>query len=73
MHMMDEIHRILRPRCELVLTTRRYASEQIRGLLENCGLEVTRVESGAGRVYAAGRKVGPVRERYPAWLYPAAR
>jgi len=70
MHMMDEIHRILRPACHLVLTTRRFTREQIRGLLENCGLEVTLLDSGAERVYAVARKVGILRERYPAWLYP---
>jgi hypothetical protein len=70
MYMMDEIHRILRPGCHLVLTTRRYAAEQIRGLLENCGLEVTLLEAEDDGVYAVGRKIGPLRERYPRWLYP---
>jgi SAM-dependent methyltransferase len=70
MHMLDEIHRILRPGCHLVLTTRRFALEQIRDLLENCGLEVTAVESNGDRVFGAGRKIGPLRERYPIWLYP---
>jgi hypothetical protein len=70
MYMMDEIHRVLRPGCHLVLTTRRFALEQIRGLLENCGLEITHLESSGGLVYGVGRKVGPLRERYPSWLYP---
>ncbi len=70
MYMMDEIHRILRPRCDLVLTTRRYSSEQIQGLLVNCGLAVTLLETEQGGVYAVGRKIGPLRERYPQWLYP---
>ena len=73
MHMMDETHRILRPACHLILTTRRYTAEQIGSLLENCGLEVTLLESGGDRVFAAARKVGPVRERYPGWLYPERR
>ena len=70
MYMMDEIHRILRPGCHLVLTTRRYAAEQIQGLLEICGLEVTSLEAEDHGVYAVGRKIGPLRERYPGWLYP---
>jgi hypothetical protein len=70
MYMMDEIHRILRPGCHLVLTTRRFTLEQIRSLLENCGLEITRLEESGGHVYSVARKVGVVRERYPAWLYP---
>jgi SAM-dependent methyltransferase len=70
MYMMDEIHRILRPGCHLVLTTRRYASAQIRELLENCGLEVTLLDTGEDCTCAVGRKIGPLRERYPAWLYP---
>ena len=70
MHMMDEIHRVLRPGCTLVLTTRRYTREQIRGLLENCGLEVTAVDANDESTFAAGRKVGHLRERYPNWLYP---
>jgi hypothetical protein len=70
MYMMDEIHRVLRPGCPLILTTRRYRADQIRSLLENCGLEVTLLEESAGRVCAVARKIGPVRERYPAWLYP---
>ena len=70
MYMMDEIHRILRPGCHLVLSTRRYPSGQIRELLENCGLEVTQLESSGDRVYSVGRKIGPLRERYPGWLYP---
>ena len=70
MHMLDEIHRILRPGCHLVLTTRRFTLEQIRGLLENCGLEVTSLEAGGDRIFGVGRKIGPLRERYPGWLYP---
>ena len=70
MHMMDAIHRILRPACHLVLTTRRFTLDQIRGLLENCGLEVTLLEDHGGRVYAVARKVGILREGYPDWLYP---
>jgi hypothetical protein len=70
MHMMDEIHRVLRPACHLVLTTRRFTRDQIRGLLENCGLEVTLLESTDERVYAVARKVGILRERYLGWLYP---
>lgn len=73
MYMMDEIHRVLRPGCSLVLTTRRYGCEPIRGLLENCGLEVTRIEAEEDWVYAVGRKIGPLRERYPGWLYPERR
>jgi SAM-dependent methyltransferase len=70
MHMMDEIHRVLRPACHLVLTTRRFTRDQIRSLLENCGLEVTLLESREERVCAVARKVGILRERYPGWLYP---
>jgi len=70
MHMMDEIHRVLRPACHLVLTTRRFTRGQIRGLLENCGLEVTLLENHGDRAYAVARKVGILRERYPRWLYP---
>ncbi len=71
MHMMDEIHRVLRPACHLVLTTRRFTREQIRGLLENCGLEITLLETSGDRVCAVARKAGILRERYPGWLYPA--
>jgi len=70
MYMLDEIHRVLRPGCDLVLSSQRYSAEQIRGLLENCGMEVTRVEADEDGVCAVGRKIGPLRERYPAWLYP---
>jgi SAM-dependent methyltransferase len=70
MYMMDEIHRILRPGCDLVLTTVRYSAQQIRRLLENCGMQVALVETDGNRVYARGQKIGPLRERYPAWLYP---
>ena len=68
MYMLDEIHRVLRPGCDLVLGTRSYTAEQIRWLLENCGMEVTRVETDG--CCAVGRKIGPLRERYPEWLYP---
>ena len=70
MYMMDEIHRILRPGCHLVFATGRGTSSQIRALLENCGLEVTLLETEEGCTYAVGRKIGPLRERYPGWLYP---
>jgi hypothetical protein len=73
MYMMDEIHRTLRPGCHLVFTTRQYTSDQMRSLLENCGLEVALIESRGGRVSAVARKIGPMRERYPAWLYPDRR
>jgi glycosyltransferase involved in cell wall biosynthesis/SAM-dependent methyltransferase len=133
MHMMSEIHRILKPEGHLVLTTpnvvslralagilqgfhpqlfsayirpkngvvdarhaREYTPAEIRQLLENSGFEVTLLETGPFReeprpeyawvehvleryfltkehrgegIYAVGRKTGPVRERYPAWLY----
>ena len=73
MYMMDEIHRILRPACHLVLTSHLYSSAQIGGLLENCGLEVTLLDTDDDHVYAVGRKIGPLRERYPEWLYPGKR
>ena len=73
MYMLDEIHRILRPGCDLLLATRRYTAEQVRRLLENCGMEVTAEETEGASVYALGRKIGPLRERYPAWLYPGKR
>ena len=133
MHMMAEIHRILKPGGYLVLTTpniasarsiaavlqgfhpqlfstylrpkdgetdarhhREYTAAEIRQLLENSGFEVTLLETGPFRdepkpeyawvdhlldrymlskenrgegIYAVARKTGPVRERYPAWLY----
>jgi glycosyltransferase involved in cell wall biosynthesis/SAM-dependent methyltransferase len=133
MHMMAEIHRILKPGGHLVLTTpniasirsiaavlqgfhpqlfstylrpkggetdarhhREYTSLEIRQLLENSGFEVTLLETGPFHeepkpefawvehmldrymlskeyrgegIYVVGRKTGPVRERYPAWLY----
>ena len=133
MHMMAEIHRILKPGGYLVLTTpniasarsiaavlqgyhpqlfstylrpkagetdarhhREYTTAEIRQLLENSGFEVTLLETGPFRdepkpeyawvdhlldrymlskehrgegIYAVGRKIGPVRERYPSWLY----
>jgi hypothetical protein len=70
MHILDEIHRILRPTCPLVFTTRRSTPAQVSRLMENCGLEITTLETGGDRVYAVARKIGPLRERYPAWLYP---
>jgi SAM-dependent methyltransferase len=70
MHMMDEIHRVLRPGCHLIFAARRFALDQVRWLLENCGLEVTQIETVNEHVLAAGKKVGPLRERYPQWLYP---
>ena len=73
MHTMDEIHRILRPACSLVFATRRFTRDQTRDLLENCGLEVTLLETSGDLVYAVARKIGPVRERYPVWLYPGRR
>jgi glycosyltransferase involved in cell wall biosynthesis/SAM-dependent methyltransferase len=133
MHMMQEIHRILKPGGSLVLTTpniastrsivavlqgfhpqlfstylrpkdgetdarhhREYTCGEIRQLLENSGFEVTLLETGAFReepkpeyawvehlldrymlskenrgegIYVVGCKTGPVRERYPSWLY----
>jgi glycosyltransferase involved in cell wall biosynthesis/SAM-dependent methyltransferase len=134
MHLMAEVHRILRPGGRLVLTTpniaalrgvaamlegyhpgffhaylrptegeepaarhnREYTPREIHQLLENSGFEVTLLETGPFReeahpeygwvehllraynlpvhlrgdgIYAVGRKTGPVRERYPAWLY----
>ena len=69
MYMLDEIHRVLRPGCDLVLGTRRYTAEQIRWLLENCGMEVVLLETYGDSVYAVGRKIGALRERYLEWLY----
>ncbi len=134
MHMMAEIHRILKPGGHLVLTTpnavslralsailqgyhpgfftaylrpvddgeaearhnREYAPREIRDLLENSGFEVMRLETGEFReephpefewvrrllkhyklemdlrgdgIFALSRKRGPVKERYPGWLY----
>ena len=135
MHLMSQVHRILRPGGHLVLTTpniaslrgiagilqgyhpgffhayikpaegtgevdarhnREYAPREIHQLLENSGFEVTLLETGEFRdephpefgwilhlleryrlstelrgdgIYAVGRKIGAVRERYPAWLY----
>jgi glycosyltransferase involved in cell wall biosynthesis/SAM-dependent methyltransferase len=135
MHMMAEIHRILRPGGHLVLTTpniaslraisailagyhpgcfpayirprvpgeepearhnREYTAREIVHLFYYAGFEMTLIETGPFRyepkpehewvkhllaryempqdlrddgIYAVGRKSGPVRERYPAWLY----
>jgi glycosyltransferase involved in cell wall biosynthesis/SAM-dependent methyltransferase len=134
MHMMVEIHRILKPGGHLLLTTpnaasfraissvlqgyhpgffaayirptargevearhnREYAPREVRALLENSGFTVLRLETGEFRdephpefgwvrhllrhykletelrgdgLFALGRKTGPVKERYPAWLY----
>jgi len=133
MHMMSEIHRIVKQGGYLVLTTpniaslrsinavlqgfhpqlfstylrpkegetdarhhREYTCTEIRQLLENSGFEVTLLETGPFRdepkpefgwvehllnryilskelrgegIYVVGRKVGPVRDRYPSWLY----
>lgn len=70
MYMLDEIHRVLRPGCDLVLGTRRYTAEQIRWLLENCGMQVGVVDAEEDGCRAVGRKIGPLRERYPGRLYP---
>jgi SAM-dependent methyltransferase len=134
MHMMVEIHRILKPGGHLLLTTpnaasfraisailhgyhpgffaaytrptargetearhnREYAPREVRALLENSGFTVVRLETGEFRdephpefawvrhllrhykletelrgdgLFALGRKTGPVKERYPTWLY----
>jgi len=131
MHMMAEIHRVLRPGGHLLLTTpnlaglraiaailqgyhpgwfhaylrpgepaarhnREYTPREIHLLLENSGFEVVLLETGPFRaephpehawvddlleryrlptslrgegIYALGRKTGPVRDRYPEWLY----
>ena len=135
MHLMCEVHRILKPGGHLVLTTpnvaalrgisailqgyhpgffhayikpadgsgevdarhnREYTAREIHKLLENSGFEVVRLETGEFRdlphpefgwvmhllrqyrlettlrgdgIYAVGRKTGPVRDRYPDWLY----
>ncbi len=134
MHMMSEIHRVLKDGGHLVLTTpniaslralsgllqgfhpmlfpaylrprdsgevearhaREYTPREIEQLLRDSGFEVTLLETGPFRdepkpehlwvdhllerylltrehrgdgIYAVGRKTGPVRERYPSWLY----
>ena len=38
----------------------------VEHLLEHYGLPVTLRGEG---IYAVGRKAGPVRDRYPSWLY----
>lgn len=70
MHLLDEMHRVLRPGGSLVLVTRRGTEQQIRDLLLNCGMEIVSVQSDEDRCSAVGRKIGPLRQRYPAWLYP---
>ena len=130
MHMLEQLHRIVRPGGHLVLTTpnitslraaaavlqghhpmlfpsyikngsdprhaREYTPDEIRKLLENSGFEVVTLETGPFRdeltpeygwvehildkymlprvnrgecIYAVGKKVGAMRERYPGWLY----
>jgi glycosyltransferase involved in cell wall biosynthesis/SAM-dependent methyltransferase len=135
MHMMTEIHRILKPGGHLVLTTpnigslraiaailsgyhpgffpayikpaeegaetdarhnREYTAREIYLLFHDAGFDVTRLETGEFKsepkpehiwvehmldryglakdlrgdgIYAVGRKAGPVRSRWPSWLY----
>lgn len=134
MHMMCEIHRILKPGGHLVLTTpnivslralsgilqgfhpmlfpayirpresgevearhaREYAPREMERLFHDAGFTTTLLETGpfleepkpehawvehlldryiltkehrGDGIYIVGRKTGPVRERYPAWLY----
>ncbi|HZO51776.1 MAG TPA: glycosyltransferase [Bryobacteraceae bacterium] len=135
MHMMTEIHRILKPGGHLVLTTpnigslraiaailsgyhpgffpayikpaeegaetdarhnREYTAREVYLLFHDAGFDVTRLETGEFKrepkpehiwvehmldryglakdlrgdgIYAVGRKAGPVRSRWPSWLY----